>query len=208
MPSSCEMKDEPAFHPLQGNLTFFRFRESRYPLHVRQHIQGSSHIPIAEGSLLLRCLWEGGLPLYKNPGNQLTSRDDMGCRELSWSSCCEIGVPIDLRRVSQGISEVVQRKPSQLSSMMGNGALHSSHSRGFGRHFKLILATPSDFTFLQRHQCPSRLLRDFWGTLCSSVKQIKAPYLFDWEQGIALHAMQGNRASSLSEGDVSWFFSS
>ena len=38
------------------------------------------------------------------------------------------------------------------------------------------------------------------GTLFSSVKQIKAPYLFDWEKGIALHAMQGNRASSLSEG--------
>ena len=50
--------------------------------------------------------------------------------------------------------------------------------------------------------------RDFWGTLCSSVKQIKAPYLFDWEQGIALHATQGNRASSLSEREVSWFFSS
>ena len=45
-------------------------------------------------------------------------------------------------------------------------------------------------------------------TLCSSVKQIKAPYLLDWEQGIALHAMQGNRASSLSEREVSWFFSS
>ena len=45
-------------------------------------------------------------------------------------------------------------------------------------------------------------------TLCSSVKQIKAPYLFEWEQGIALHAMQGNRASSLSELEVSWFFSS
>ena len=42
-------------------------------------------------------------------------------------------------------------------------------------------------------------MRDFWGTLCTSVKQIKAPYLFDWEQGIAGHAMQGNRASSLSE---------
>ena len=53
-----------------------------------------------------------------------------------------------------------------------------------------------------------RLVRDVWGTLCSSVKQIKAPYLFDWEQGIALHAMQGNRASSLSEEEVSWFFSS
>ena len=34
-------------------------------------------------------------------------------------------------------------------------------------------------------------MRDFWGTPCTSVKQIKAPYLFDWEQGIALHAMQG-----------------
>ena len=45
-------------------------------------------------------------------------------------------------------------------------------------------------------------------TLCISVQQIKAPYLFDWEQGIALHAMQGNGASSLSEGEVSWFFSS
>ena len=32
-----------------------------------------------------------------------------------------------------------------------------------------------------------------------------APYLFDWEQGITLHAMQGNRASSRGEGEVSWF---
>ena len=44
--------------------------------------------------------------------------------------------------------------------------------------------------------------------LCSSIKQIKAPYLFDWEQGIALHAMQGNWASSLCKGKVSLFFSS
>ena len=51
-------------------------------------------------------------------------------------------------------------------------------------------------------------MRDFWGTLCSSVKQIKAPSLFAWEQGIALHAMQGNWASSLSEQEVSWFISS
>ena len=32
--------------------------------------------------------------------------------------------------------------------------------------------------------------------------------MFEWEYGIALHAMQGNRASSPSEGDVSWDFSS
>ena len=32
--------------------------------------------------------------------------------------------------------------------------------------------------------------------------------MFDWEYGIALHAMRGNRASSPGEGDVSWDFSS
>ena len=39
-------------------------------------------------------------------------------------------------------------------------------------------------------------------------QQKKAPYMFLWEHGIALHAKQGNRASSLSEGEVSWVFSS
>ena len=32
--------------------------------------------------------------------------------------------------------------------------------------------------------------------------------MFDCEHGIALHAMQGNRASSLGKWEVSWFFSS
>ena len=32
--------------------------------------------------------------------------------------------------------------------------------------------------------------------------------MFDWENAIALHAMQGNRAPSRGEGDVSWVFSS
>ena len=32
--------------------------------------------------------------------------------------------------------------------------------------------------------------------------------MFDWKPGIALHAMQGNRASSPREGDVSWDLSS
>ena len=30
--------------------------------------------------------------------------------------------------------------------------------------------------------------------------------MFDWENAIALHAMQGNRASSRGEGEVSWVF--
>ena len=46
------------------------------------------------------------------------------------------------------------------------------------------------------------------GALWSSFKQIKDPFLFDWENAIALHAMQGNRATSRSEGKVSWVFSS
>ena len=62
-PSSCEIEDEPAFKPLQGNPTFFQVRASGYPLHLRQQTQGPSHIPIAEGRLLLRCLWKVGLPL-------------------------------------------------------------------------------------------------------------------------------------------------
>ena len=32
--------------------------------------------------------------------------------------------------------------------------------------------------------------------------------MFDWEHGIALHAIQGNRASTPGEGDVSWDSSS
>ena len=32
--------------------------------------------------------------------------------------------------------------------------------------------------------------------------------MFNWEQGIALHPMQGIRASSPAEGDASWDFSS
>ena len=48
----------------------------------------------------------------------------------------------------------------------------------------------------------------FLGTLFSSIKQIKFPYVFDGEPRSALHAMQGNRASSSSEEEVSWIFSS
>ena len=40
------------------------------------------------------------------------------------------------------------------------------------------------------------------------IKKIVAPYMFDWEYGIALHAIQGNRGPFHSEGDVSYDFSS
>ena len=106
MPSSCEMKAEPEFKPLQGNRAFFCIRASRGPFHLRQKTQGPSHIPTAEGKLLLRCLCEVGSPLQSKTGNQLSSWDDMGCMELSSSCCTEINIHIDLRLVSQGISVV------------------------------------------------------------------------------------------------------
>ena len=129
----------------------------------------------------------------------------MGCMELSSFSCTKIGVPINWRRVSQGISVVAWRKSSHLSFMMGNRELFWSQCRGIGLNLELMWATPRYFTFLWWHQCSSRLVRDFWCTLCTSVKQIKDPYLFDWEQGIALHAMQGYRASSFNDWEVWWF---
>ena len=90
--------------PLQGNLDFFPIRASRGPFRLKQKTQGTSHIHIPKGKLLLRCLWKDGLPLHSKKGNQLSSPDDMGCP--GFSSCCftEIDVPIDLRWVSQGIS--------------------------------------------------------------------------------------------------------
>ena len=46
----------------------------------------------------------------------------------------------------------------------------------------------------------------FLRTLWCSMKQVKARYVFDGKHGIALHEMQGNRASSRGKGEVSWFF--
>ena len=47
----------------------------------------------------------------------------------------------------------------------------------------------------------------FLGTLWCSIKKIEAAYLSDSELWNALHEMQGNQASSPSEGDMSWDFS-
>ena len=40
IPSSCDIKEEPAFKPVQGNPAFFRVRASWCPFHLRQHTQG------------------------------------------------------------------------------------------------------------------------------------------------------------------------
>ena len=51
-------------------------------------------------------------------------------------------------------------------------------------------------------------MTSFSGNLWSSIKEVKAPFIFDGEDGIALNAIQGNRASSRTEQEFSWFFSS
>ena len=51
------------------------------------------------------------------------------------------------------------------------------------------------FCIPEVHQCSSRFVTVFLGTLWCSIKKIEAPYVFDWEYGFALHAIQGNRAS-------------
>ena len=48
----------------------------------------------------------------------------------------------------------------------------------------------------------------FLGTLWSSIKEVKPPFVFDGEHGSALEAMQGNRPSSCLEGGILWVSSS
>ena len=64
------------------------------------------------------------------------------------------------------------------------------------------------FCIPEVHQCSSRFVTVFLETLWCSIKKIEDPYMFDSEYGIALHGMQGIRASFPSEGDVSYDFSS
>ena len=45
------------------------------------------------------------------------------------------------------------------------------------------------------------------GSLWCSIKHFEAPYVFDWEHGIALHPMQGTRDLIPAKEDVSWDFS-
>ena len=106
IPSSCEMTDKPAFKTFQGNSAFFQVRASPSPFHLRQQTQDPSTIPIAERSLLLRCLWNVCLLLESKPGNQLSSQDDLWHMELSSRCCAGLGFPLNLGRCSQGSSGV------------------------------------------------------------------------------------------------------
>ena len=80
--------------------------------------------------------------------------------------------------------------------------------KGKGASSRVDMGYTELFCIPELHQCSSRFVTVFLGTLWCSINKIEAPYMFDWEYRIALHAMQGNRASFPSEGYVSWDFSS
>ena len=96
IPSCCERKHQLAFESLQGNQALPQGRGARCPFHLTQHTQGNSLIPIAERSLLLRCIWKVGIPLESKPGNQFSSRNDLGYTELFLRCCSELSVPLNL----------------------------------------------------------------------------------------------------------------
>ena len=68
---------------------------------------------------------------------------------------------------------------------------------------RVVLLYTELFFIPEVHECSFRFVTVFLGTLSCSIKKIEAPYMFACEYGIALTAMQGNRASFPSEGDVS-----
>ena len=80
--------------------------------------------------------------------------------------------------------------------------------RGNVLHLELIWGTPIYFAFLRWQECSTLVVTVFLGILFSSIREIEVPYVFDWERGTPQHEMQGYRASSCSEVEVSWVFSS
>ena len=58
------------------------------------------------------------------------------------------------------------------------------------------------FCIPEVHQYSSRFVKVFLGTHWRSIKKIEAPYVFVWEYGITLHALQRNQASFPSEVDI------
>ena len=105
--------------------------------------------------------------------------------------------------MSQGISlsRLKEVKPLVLYSVEQGIAMEIM--KGKCSSSRVHLGYTELFCISEVHQCSSCFLTVFLGTLWCSIKKIEAPYVFDREYGIALHAMQGNRASFPSEGDVS-----
>ena len=64
--------------------------------------------------------------------------------------------------------------------------------KGKGASSRVEVGCTELFCIPEVHQCSSRYVTVFLCSLSFSIKKIESPYMFGWEYGIALHAMQGN----------------
>ena len=115
----------------------------------------------------------------------------MGCMELSSSCCIEIDIHINLRRVSQGISVVSSRKSSPCTVCCGTRDSYGANEGEWA-------SSRVDLGYTELFSIPevtSVFISSCDGVLQDSLvfhQEIETPYEFDWEYGIALHAMLGN----------------
>ena len=56
---------------------------------------------------------------------------------------------------------------------------------------RVDLGYTEQFCIPEVHQCSSRFVTVFLGTLWCSIKKIKAPYMFDWETGLLCMQCRG-----------------
>ena len=104
IPSSCEMKYEPAFKPLQGKpgLLLSQGIPGTIPLGA-ENTESLSHSYFV-GKAPLEVLSESWLTSSVEDREAFSSRDVMVCMEHSSTSSTEIDDPLYLRSLSQGIS--------------------------------------------------------------------------------------------------------
>ena len=91
-------------------------------------------------------LWKVGIPLQSKSGNQLSSRDNMGCTELYLSCCAELGVP------ETGVSGNLWSCLKEVKPLVvfdGECGWLWSQSRGIRPHLDLIRGTLSYFALLR-----------------------------------------------------------
>ena len=188
IPSSCEMKNEPEFKALQGKPAFFWVRASRGPLYLRQNTQSRSHIPISEGRLLLRCFWIAGLPLQSKTGNHSLPQMIWGARKFPQSALKKLMILYTWDGFLRESLEFSKGSQASCSVLWGSRGGYGANAREIG--FISIWLGHTDLFFIPE---VASVLFSFCdsvvGPLWSSIKQILAPYVFDWENAIALDTM-------------------
>ena len=109
------------------------------------------------------------------PWNQSLCRTE-GKHDVLSTYSRDLGVLLKFQQVRQGST------PGESGSL---GFLSNQRMR-IGPHLTKIWGTQSSLRLQQLPWGSSRLVKVFLGTLCSSIKEVKAPLVFDGEHGIAL----------------------